>query len=173
MKAIIFVVLIMLILCSCKRDKTDKYEETGFTPVIIYKIRDTSYFNYFVVKANDTKTKIVMTPGYAIGSYKVCIPETLVNQYYYEPSFRKKGTECYFAFGGIHAAVTDVKVNDYVGFNSDTMLNHIISFDPFLEYYREVDSFVIMSNTTFDQDTAKLNNWIRKGELGKHLTRIK
>jgi hypothetical protein len=172
MKTIYFIIFITL-LHSCKSEKPDNYDETVFNRTVIYKIRDTTYFNYFVVKVNDAKTKIVMVPGYAIGSYKVCIPETLINNYYYEPSFRKKGTELYYSFGGTKSAVTDVKVLDYVGFNSDTMLSHIISFDPFLEYYCELDSFVIMNNTTYAQDTAKLNGWIRKGELGKHLKKLK
>jgi hypothetical protein len=57
--------------------------------------------------------------------------------------------------------------------NENSMLSHIISHDLFNEFYIEQDTFFIMSNTSLSEDTALLNSWIRKGELGKYLKRLK
>ena len=71
-------------------------------------------------------------------------------------------------------AIVDVKIDEFHYFNIDTMQKHLLSHDLFTEYYeedKESDTFYITNTTTFAHDTALINSWIRKGELGKRLHR--
>jgi hypothetical protein len=160
-------------LFSCEKKSEQLYvpnEKRGF---FIYKIKDISYFNYVAVMVNSDVSKITATYGpLEVPEFRKCRPTVLDSGYYYEPSAIKNNKGCIFTFGDERTAIVDVKLVDYRGFNSDTMIKHIISADLFTDFYEELKPFSTNDSTTFEQDTALINSWIRKGELGKHLKRL-
>ena len=173
MKKLFYLLLCCFMSVSCHKN-TDRYCcDSGMRHTRVYKIKDTSYFQYTTVIMNENHTRITAIPGNTMSKNEACTPILLDSSYYYEPTVRKTGNECYFVSSGINTAIVDVKFSDYKGFNQDTMMKHLISYDLFTEMYELVDTGMIMSNTTYAHDTALLNSWIRKGELGKHMKRLK
>jgi hypothetical protein len=169
MKKLILLMFVVFILCSCEKEKPNI--GSVFRPSKIYKKKDPSYFNYVTVYLS----KDFKMMGHS-GDYNDCIPILLDSSYYYEPSFSKIGTECYFVTQAEKTAIVDIKIAEYHYFNIDTMQKHLLSHDLFTEYYEEdeeSDTFYITNTTTFAHDTALINSWIRKGELGKYLKRLK
>jgi hypothetical protein len=172
MKKFILILSVMPILLTCEK-KDEKYNDDGIGCSFIYKIKDTSYFNYVPVHVKKDLSKILSVPDKKTQEKWIGKPITLDSSYYYEPILRKTGTERYFAYGGLYTAIIDIRIVDYQdNINSDTMLRHIKSHDLFTDFYTELDT-LITSVSTFEHDTALLNSWIRKGELGKYLKRLK
>lgn len=172
MKKLTFILLFLTIMFSCDKKKDEGYGSNNSVPSRIYKIKDTSYFNYVPVITKSNGTKITSVPDRSTQDIWIGLPIELDSSYYYEPSFRKIGTERYFAYGGESTAILDIKIADYTVCNSDTMQNHILSRDLFSEYYIQIEPFY-NTVSTFAQDTAIINSWINKGELGKHFKRLK
>lgn len=150
---------------SCKNE--DNPDNSSFPLANVYKIKDTSYFNY--VKA------ILKKDGNQIGGHIGpnpefnCKPILIDSSYYYESNYRKT---CEFALMSEKTIVLDIRNDSIQAFNTDTMMNHILDREPFIEFY-QADYYFIRGCKSLEEDTAKLNEWIRNGELGKHLTRLK
>jgi len=166
MKKIFFLSVVFFFLCfSCEK----WYVKCDRPLACVYKIKDTTYFEYVVAILTKDGSGIAGHPGIN-PYYKTCTPILLDSSYYYESNYRSTPS---FAFGAEKTVVLDVKIEEYTKlFNADTMMNHILDRDPFLEYYQS-DYYFIRDCRSLEEDTAKLNEWIRKGELGEHLKRLK
>jgi hypothetical protein len=161
----IFIILLAFIYSSCNKTK----EDSDHPLACVYKIKDTTYFNYVVATLTKDSKSIAGHPGPSV-NYKKYNPILLDSNYYYESNYRHTSD---FAVGAEKTVVLDVKISEYTQlFNSDTMMNHILDKDPFIEYY-QYDFPSIRGCKSLAEDTAKLNEWIRNGELGKYLKRLK
>jgi hypothetical protein len=174
MKKIISFLLFVCILYACKKNNDPVRFNCCLNDIVeIFRIKDTAYFNYVTVVYDQAKNKIAAIPGPS-SEFKACTPVKIDSGYYYQVSFTKIGMGCFFGYGYGVTAVTDVKFEDYKElFDDDTMYNHLLSINPYLECYQLENCCYITYNTSLSEDTALLNSWIRKGELGKYLKRLK
>lgn len=164
-KIFLLLVTFSFLYFSCKKGN----EESDHPLACVFKIKDTTYFNYVVATLKKDGKGIAGHPGPS-PYYKKYNPVSLDSSYYYESNYRQTSD---FAIGAEKTIVLDVKIVEYKQlFNSDTMMNHILDQDPFLQYYQYDHSF-IRDCKSLEEDTAKLNEWIKKGELELHLTRLK
>jgi hypothetical protein len=166
MKIILLLAIsLAFIYSSCNK----RNEESDRPLACVFKIQDTAYFNYVVATLTKDGKSIAGHPGPS-SNYKKYSPILLDSSYYYESNYRNTSD---FAVGAEKTVVLDVKISEYTQlFNSDTMMNHILDRDPIIEYY-QYDYPFIRDCKSLAEDTAKLNEWIRKGELGKYLKRLK
>jgi hypothetical protein len=164
-------IISIILLASCKKSEERINYDDG-TYSIVYRIKDTAYFNYVPVVFDIGRNKIVMYTDEVPFKYQgSCFPVPLDSGYYYESSERQT---CGFALGGIRTAVIDIRIVDYeLNFNMDTMINHLLCKEVMAEYYYSEFRYGIEGCNNLEEDTALINSWIRKGELGNHLKRLK
>jgi hypothetical protein len=166
MKIILLLAISLAFIYSSCNKRNDEVSDRPLA--CVYKIKDTAYFNY--VRAFLKKDGQQIAGHSGPNPELKCTPLRIDSFYYYESEYRQT---CGFAVFGEKTIPLDIKYDTtYFVFNTDTMMNHILNRDPFVEYYQYDYSF-IMGCKSLAEDTAKLNEWIRKGELGKYLKRLK
>ncbi len=151
---ILFAVLIPLL--SCLKGGTCCDEPA----LSIYKLNDTSYINYLPVCK-----KGICFPGQ---TFKAS-PMKMHKGYYLEYAG--------FSMFGPNIVVLDIKITDYdklgINFNYDSLRMHVLSDDPFAEFYYDSNYILGGGGNPKYWDTTKLNQIIDAGELAKYFEKLK
>jgi hypothetical protein len=159
----IFLFALFLLSLSCKKKNTEMIPDIK---VVIYKFKG-DYINKVCVLMSNDKSQIKAFPSPNDPSGDTTKRFVVLKNGYY--------TESGIYSWGINSAYLNINRVDYRHFlstnkiNDDTLKNHILDTDPYLEYYT-------CSNDTFAKDTSlikHIDDYISNNELVSKLKFIK
>jgi hypothetical protein len=168
MKTVKFILLFFILTCFLESCRDKKKDEGDKPPTSVFKLRG-DYINNVVVCLSDDKSRITCFPAPVDPNGNPDIKPLLLDSGYY---WDNCGVGLNSAYLSVTKSEWKTMINEHGFPSKDSMMKLVLDPDPFLELYSD-DNRLLEGKKSFEEDTVKLNSWIRKGELGKYLKRLK